>query len=129
MLCETCGATVDIKQKKCPICMEKNKNRMVEYKNLKRYSRKNKKKITADVETARIRASENHQAYFGRKKRTAKISVANEIVILIIVTIILIILSAGLYKKVRDGMNSEDARNNSTESEQIINDTEIESDF
>ena len=81
------------------------------------------------METARIRASENHQAYFGRKKRTAKINTVNEIVILIIVTIILIILSAGLYEKARDGMNDSDVWNTSNESAQIINDTESESGF
>lgn len=72
MLCETCGATVDIKQNKCPVCMAKNKlkNRIIEYIHLKRYSKKNPKMIAADVETAKFRVSENHQAYFGGRKRT-----------------------------------------------------------
>ena len=71
MYCSKCGAKLDVKLKQCPHCMEKvkPKTRMKEYKELRRYARKNQKTVLGNPDIEAVRTAEKYKAHFGRKKR------------------------------------------------------------
>ena len=101
MYCEKCGARLDIKYKQCPKCMEKIrlKKRLIEYKELKKYSRKNLKEVEANEKISSIREAENVKAHFGRKKRKDNIRTSNAIFVLIGVMLAGFIISSVVYDK------------------------------
>lgn len=101
MYCKKCGALLDIKFKQCPKCMEKInlKDRFIEYRELKKYSRKNPKTVISDEEISAIKNAEKNKAYFGRKRRNEFVRTSNTVIIMIVVLILGFLFLVSIYDK------------------------------
>lgn len=101
MYCGKCGAQLDVKYKQCPVCMEKVRFRirMTEYNNLRKYSAKHPKIVWGDENIETARSVERYKARFGRKKRNEFIRTSNAVYVVLLLTLIGVILSAGIYER------------------------------
>lgn len=101
MYCKKCGALLDIKFKQCPKCMEKInlKDRFIEYRELKKYSRKNPKTVISDEEISVIRNAEKNKAHFGRKRRNEFVRTSNAVFIVTGILIIGFLISVSIYDR------------------------------
>ena len=101
MYCKKCGALLDIKFKQCPKCMEKInlKDRFIEYRELKKYSKKNPKTVISDEEISVIRNAEKNKSYFGRKRRNEFVRTSNTVIIKIVVLILGFLFLVSIYDK------------------------------
>lgn len=104
MKCRKCGSILDPKYKKCPRCSEpiSRKDRVTELKTRKKASKGRRKNIFIDENIAAYRQNEDIPAYYGRGSRNQDSNISDYIpIIAVVVSMLLIILSAGIISQGR----------------------------